>query len=45
LRGFGQLYIIDGSVMPAITSGPIPAAVLAIAETFAADMAAPRLGL
>jgi pyridoxine 4-oxidase len=45
LRGFEQLYIVDASVIPAITSGPIHAAVLAIAETFAADILAPRLGL
>ena len=44
LRGFEQLYIVDASVIPAITSGPIHAAVLAIAETFAADIAKPRLG-
>ena len=44
LRGFEQLYIVDASVIPTITSGPIHAAVLAIAETFAADILAPRLG-
>jgi pyridoxine 4-oxidase len=40
LRGFEQIHIVDASVIPAITSGPIHAAVLAIAETFAADIAA-----
>jgi pyridoxine 4-oxidase len=44
LRGFEQLYIVDASVIPAITSGPIHAAVLAIAETFAAEIAGPLLG-
>jgi pyridoxine 4-oxidase len=43
LRGFERLYIVDASVIPAITSGPIHAAVLAIAETFAADIAGPLL--
>ena len=45
LRGFEQIYVVDASVIPAITSGPIHAAVLAIAETFAADIAPPRLRL
>jgi hypothetical protein len=31
-------------VIPTITSGPIHAAVLAIAETFAAEIAGPQLG-
>ena len=39
LHGFEQLYIADASVIPSITSGPVHAAVLAIAETFAADIA------
>ena len=43
LRGFERLYIVDASVIPAITSGPVHAAVLAIAETFAAQIAAPIL--
>jgi pyridoxine 4-oxidase len=43
LHGFDGLYVVDASVMPAITSGPIHAAVLAIAETFAADVAGPLL--
>lgn len=38
LRGFDGAYIVDASVIPTITSGPIHAAVLAIAETFAADV-------
>ncbi|MBS7543110.1 GMC family oxidoreductase [Ancylobacter oerskovii] len=37
LRGFDGLSIVDASVIPAITSGPIHAAILAIAETFAAS--------
>jgi pyridoxine 4-oxidase len=38
LRGFEGLYVVDASVIPSITSGPIHAAVLAIAETFAAEV-------
>ncbi|MDH6264862.1 pyridoxine 4-oxidase [Rhizobium sp. SG_E_25_P2] len=36
LNGLDNLYIVDASVIPSITSGPVHAAVLAIAETFAA---------
>jgi pyridoxine 4-oxidase len=43
VRGFERLYIVDASVIPTITSGPIHAAVLAIAETFSADIAGPLL--
>ena len=43
LQGFEGLYVVDASVIPAITSGPVHAAVLAIAETFAAEIAAPLL--
>jgi pyridoxine 4-oxidase len=43
LHGFEGLHVVDASVIPAITSGPIHAAVLAIAETFAADVAGPLL--
>ena len=43
LQGFEGLHVVDASVIPAITSGPIHAAVLAIAETFAADIAGPLL--
>jgi pyridoxine 4-oxidase len=43
LHGFDGLYVVDASVIPAITSGPIHAAVLAIAETFAYDIAGPLL--
>jgi pyridoxine 4-oxidase len=39
LEGFEGLYVVDASVIPSITSGPIHAAVLAIAETFAAEVA------
>jgi pyridoxine 4-oxidase len=45
LHGFERLFVVDASVIPAITSGPIHAAVIAIAETFAADIAGPELGL
>jgi pyridoxine 4-oxidase len=44
LRGYQQLYIVDASVIPTITSGPVHAAVLAIAETFAAEIAPRALG-
>lgn len=43
VHGMESLYVVDASVIPSITSGPIHAAVLAIAETFAAEIAAPRL--
>jgi pyridoxine 4-oxidase len=43
LHGFEGLHVVDASVIPSLTSGPIHAAVLAIAETFAADIAAPLL--
>jgi pyridoxine 4-oxidase len=43
LLGFEGLYVVDASVIPSITSGPIHAAVLAIAETFAAEVAGSRL--
>lgn len=36
VNGFDNLYIVDASVIPTITSGPVHAAVLAIAETFSA---------
>jgi choline dehydrogenase-like flavoprotein len=35
LRGLDNLYVVDASVIPSLTAGPIHAAVLAIAETFA----------
>jgi pyridoxine 4-oxidase len=41
LLGFEGLHVVDASVIPSITSGPVHAAVLAIAETFAAEVAAP----
>ncbi len=41
LRGFERAYVVDASVIPTIPSGPIHAAVLAIAETFAAEIAKP----
>ncbi|MEI5676720.1 pyridoxine 4-oxidase [Mesorhizobium sp. CGMCC 1.15528] len=36
LNGIDNVYIVDASVIPAIPSGPINAAVVAIAETWAA---------
>jgi choline dehydrogenase-like flavoprotein len=42
LHGSERLFVVDASVIPAITSGPIHAAVIAIAETFAADFNALR---
>jgi len=38
-NGLDNLHIVDTSVIPKITSGPIHAAMLAIAETFAANWA------
>jgi pyridoxine 4-oxidase len=35
LNGFDNVFIVDASVMPTIPSGPINAAVVAIAETWA----------
>jgi pyridoxine 4-oxidase len=35
LRALDNLFVVDASVMPNLTTGPIHAAVLAIAETFA----------
>lgn len=35
LRGLDNVHVVDGSVIPSLTAGPIHAAVLAIAETFA----------
>jgi pyridoxine 4-oxidase len=43
LHGHDGLHVVDASVIPAITSGPVHAAVLAIAETFAAEIAGPLL--
>jgi pyridoxine 4-oxidase len=43
LHGFDGLHVVDASVIPAIPSGPIHAAVLAIAETFAHDIAGPLM--
>lgn len=40
VNGTDNLYVVDASLMPAITSGPVHAAVLAVAETFAANLAA-----
>ena len=40
VKGFDNLFVVDASVMPSLTAGPIHAAVLAIAETFAQGMAA-----
>lgn len=35
LRGLGNCFVVDASVIPSITAGPVHAAVLAIAESFA----------
>lgn len=35
LRGLDNLSVVDASVLPGLTAGPIHAAVLAVAETFA----------
>jgi choline dehydrogenase-like flavoprotein len=32
VRGTNGLYVVDGSVMPSITTGPVNAAIIAIAE-------------
>ncbi|WP_292631515.1 GMC family oxidoreductase N-terminal domain-containing protein [Mesorhizobium sp.] len=37
LNGFDNAFVVDASVMPAIPSGPINAAIVAIAETWAAS--------
>jgi pyridoxine 4-oxidase len=34
VRGLDNLFVCDGSVMPAITTGPVNAAIVAIAERF-----------
>lgn len=36
-RGLGGLRVVDASVIPTITSGPVHAAVIAIAESFSAS--------
>lgn len=38
LKALDNLFVVDASVMPSLTAGPIHAAVLAIAETFARTM-------
>jgi pyridoxine 4-oxidase len=40
LRGLDNLHVVDGSVIPSLTAGPIHAAVLAIAESFAREIIA-----
>ncbi|MWD29379.1 FAD-binding protein [Aquicoccus sp. SCR17] len=44
LRGAERLFVVDGSVMPSLTTGPVNAAIVAIAER-AADMIAAELAL
>ena len=39
LKALDNLFIVDASIMPSLTAGPIHAAVLAIAETFARTVA------
>lgn len=43
VRGVDTLHVVDSAVIPAITSGPVHAAVLAIADRFASDLLAGRL--
>jgi pyridoxine 4-oxidase len=33
-RGLDNLFVVDASVIPSITAGPVHASVLAIAESF-----------
>lgn len=40
LRGLDNLAVVDASVLPGLTAGPIHAAVLAVAETWAAGVIA-----
>ena len=40
LKSLDNLHVVDASVMPSLTAGPIHAAVLAIAESFARTMTA-----
>jgi pyridoxine 4-oxidase len=40
LRALDGCYVVDASVIPSITAGPVHAAVLAIAESFASTFAA-----
>lgn len=42
VNGVDNLYVVDASIIPAIPSGPINAAVVAIAETWAAEVGAAR---
>jgi pyridoxine 4-oxidase len=37
VRGIDGLFVVDASIIPSITSGPVNAAVIAIAETWAAS--------
>jgi pyridoxine 4-oxidase len=39
LKALDNLFIVDASIMPSLTAGPIHAAVLAIAETFSQTVA------
>ena len=38
VHGMENLFVVDASVIPRITTGPINAAVVAIAETWAQDV-------
>ncbi len=40
VRGLERVHVVDASVIPSITSGPVHAAVLAIADRFADDLLA-----
>ena len=35
MRGIENLFVVDASVFPSITSGPVNAAIVAMAETWA----------
>jgi pyridoxine 4-oxidase len=39
LKSLDNVFVVDASIMPSLTAGPIHAAVLAIAETFARTVA------
>ncbi len=39
LNGFDNVFVVDASIMPTLPSGPINAAIVAIAETWAAQIA------
>ena len=38
VNGFDNLFVVDASIFPELPSGPINAAVVAVAETWAMEM-------